>query len=241
MKIRELIKQKALYKTQNPPVTIGFLGDSVTQGCFSLYQTSETSLETVYDYKNSYPELLHEKLASVFPSVPFVIVNAGLSGDTAPGGYARIDRDLLVHRPDLVVVCYGLNDVTHGEGGIAAYVNSLKNIFRRLNEEKIETVFMTPNMICTYVSYDLSVPMFRGIAENVSKLQNGGVLDKYIAEAKKAAEEYGIPVCDVYAKWKKLSESGADVTRLLSNRINHPTPEMNRLFADSLFDMMLNL
>ena len=241
MKIAELIRAKATRKTQNPPITLGFLGDSVTQGCFSLYLTSETTLETEYDYRFAYPELLHRKLASVFPSVPFHILNAGLSGDNAPGGYARLERDLLCHRPDFAVVCYGLNDVSHGENGVCAYENALKNIFRTLRREGVETVFMTPNMMCTYVSPELTVPLFRNAAENLSAMQNGGLFDRYLDAARAAAAECGVPVCDCYARWKKLEAFGADVTRLLANRINHPTPEMNGLFADALFEMMFDL
>ena len=50
-------------------------------------------------------------------------------------------------------------------------------------------------------------------------------------------EEMGVPVCDCYAEWKKLSET-EDMTMLLCNRINHPTKEMHELFARKLFEMI---
>ena len=34
------------------PVTIAFLGDSVTQGCFECYIKEDGKIETVFDYKN---------------------------------------------------------------------------------------------------------------------------------------------------------------------------------------------
>ena len=43
-----------------------------------------------------------------------------------------------------------------------------------------------------------------------------------------------VPVCDCYALWKQLEAGGVDTTELLSNKINHPTREMNRLFAYEL-------
>ena len=51
------------------------------------------------------------------------------------------------------------------------------------------------------------------------------------------ANEMGVKVCDCYKKWKKLSET-EDITKLLINRINHPTPEMHELFANSLFELI---
>ena len=55
------------------------------------------------------------------------------------------------------------------------------------------------------------------------QMQNNGVLSKHIESAKEVAEKYGIPVCDVYSKWQKMSENGVDITELLANKINHPT------------------
>ena len=49
-----------------------------------------------------------------------------------------------------------------------------------------------------------------------------------------------VPVCDCYRKWKKLKENGVDITRLLSNRVNHPTEAMHWMFAASLFEMIMD-
>ena len=69
--------------------------------------------------------------------------------------------------------------------------------------------------------------------------QNGGVLECYLENARKVCREYGVTLCDCYEKWKLLYENGVDVTELLANKINHPTREMNWLFAVSLVDTML--
>ena len=48
MKIIEKINAKNKNIYENNPVTIAFLGDSVTQGCFECYLTSPTTLDTVF-------------------------------------------------------------------------------------------------------------------------------------------------------------------------------------------------
>ena len=63
-------------------------------------------------------------------------------------------------------------------------------------------------------------------------------MDTYMEAAKKLAESMGVPVCDCYGEWKKLSGT-RDITDLLANRINHPTKEMHELFARELFAMIL--
>ena len=47
-----------------------------------------------------------------------------------------------------------------------------------------------------------------------------------------------IPVCDCYALWKKLADGGVNTTDLLSNYLNHPTREMNKMFAYELVRTM---
>ena len=59
MKIMNRIHEKANEKANKPGVTIAFLGDSVTQGCFELYKKSDGSIETVFDKTNAYHTYLN--------------------------------------------------------------------------------------------------------------------------------------------------------------------------------------
>ena len=94
-------------------------------------------------------------------------------------------------------------------------------------------IFMTPNMLNTYVAEDTS-EKYLEYAALTAEYQNNGRMDKYIFSAIKLAEEMGITVCDCYSQWKSLSKT-EDTTLLLANRINHPIKEMHELFAESLF------
>ena len=53
-------------------------------------------------------------------------------------------------------------------------------------------------------------------------------------------KEMNVKVCDCYSQWKMMHERGIDTTQLLINRINHPVPEMHNLFADMLFDVIID-
>ena len=97
---------------------------------------------------------------------------------------------------------------------------------------------MTPNMLNTYVADDTSENL-KNYAKITADFQNSGRMDEYMESAVRIAKDMGIKVCDCYSKWKKLSEN-QDVTKLLINRINHPTPEMHELFAQSLFDIIFD-
>jgi hypothetical protein len=99
---------------------------------------------------------------------------------------------------------------------------------------------MTPNMMNTTISPHLTDPDFIHIAEACAVKQNSGAFDAHIQAAKNICAERGIPVCDCYSIWKSLSQSGVNVTELLSNKINHPTREMNYMFAYELIKTMLS-
>ena len=239
MKIIGKIKEKSLHLRDSNPITLAFFGDSVTQGCFDLYRTSENSAETYFDAEHAYHTQLRKIFGMLYPNVPLNLINAGISGDSAADGLKRLERDVLRASPDLCVVCFGLNDsVKQDEQALTRYCDAMREIFTALGEAEIETILLTPNMMCTDVSCHIQDDLIRGIAESAAQIQNSGRLELFLGEAQKIARKMNIPICDCYAKWKHLYEGGVNICELLANRINHPTPEMNWLFAVSLIETM---
>lgn len=86
-----------------PPVTIAFLGDSVTQGCFDCYIKEDGNVETYFDYSSAYSTRVREILSMLYPRVQVNIINSGISGDNSLGGLRRLERDVLRYAPDLTV------------------------------------------------------------------------------------------------------------------------------------------
>ena len=238
MKIIEKLAAKTADHMNHEGVTVAFLGDSVTQGCFEIYKKENNAIETVFDKRFSYEIGVFDILCMLFPVATVNIINAGISGDSAPRGLLRVERDVLRHEPDLTVVCYGLNDCSKKEGSIEKYVCTLGEIFDKIKASGSELIFMTPNMMNTRVSPHLTDPDFVTLAKRTAELQNGGTFDAHIEAARELCRERGVAVCDCYAIWKKLADSGVDTTELLSNKINHPTREINKLFAYELVKTM---
>ena len=209
---------------ENGPITIVAFGDSVTHGAVS---PGEINYETVYW------NLLKKKINRLRNYVPVNVINAGIGGIDAKSSLKRIDRDVFSHNPDLVIVCFGLNDVN---GTLEDYISSLKTIFTECNNRGIQTIFMTPNMLNTYVAED-TADNLKDYAAKTAEMQISGRMDKYMNTACELASSMNIEVCDCYSTWKEISKT-EDITLLLANRINHPTSEMHRLFADSLFNVI---
>ena len=211
---------------ENGPINIVAFGDSVTHGAL----LNEINYETVYW------NILKKKLNKVRSYVPVNVICAGVGGITAKGSLGRMDKQVLSHSPDLVIVCFGLNDVN---GTLEEYISSLEEIFERCKKSGTDVIFMTPNMLNTRVADD-APEQYLEYAKITAEYQNGGRMDLYMNSAVELADKMGVTVCDCYAKWKAMHEAGVNVTELLSNKINHPTREMNWLFAMSLVETMLS-
>ena len=210
---------------ENGPITIVALGDSVTHGALWFDEI---------DYDTVYHRLLAQKISARRNYVPVNVINAAVGGTTAKDALARLERDVVAHRPDLVTVCFGLNDVNQP---IETFGDSLREVIRRCVATGADVIYMTPNMLNTYVTDD-TPEMYRNYAAVTAEYQNGGRMDRYMAAACRIAREEGAQVCDCYALWKEMAARGEDTTRMLVNRINHPAREMHRLFADALYRML---
>lgn len=235
MGIFKLLSEKNADPFGKRPVTLAFLGDSVTQGCFETYKSGDSGVKIVYDYDAVYHTQLKRMFSAFYPAATVNVINAGVSGDTAPGGLKRLERDVLGYAPDFVTVCFGLNDVNLGAGA-DHFGDALDGIFKKLAKEGISALYMTPNMMNTEISPMIYDDGIKRLAAKNRKLQLGGAMDGYMDAAREVCRQNGVPVCDVYAKWKTLYESGADITNLLANHLNHPTREMHGLFAHLLLE-----
>ncbi len=240
MKIAKLFNEKQNNLSGVKPITIAFLGDSVTQGCFECYTTSETTFDTVFDYKSAYSTRVREILNTLYPTVQINIINAGISGDSAPAGLKRLERDVLSFNPDLVVVSYGLNDSVSGIENIDNYANALTEIFKKLKENNIETIFLTQNYMNTTISPHIKEEVLLNLAVKLKdKVQNNNTLKEYFVKAKELAKKFDVTVCDLYSVWEKMDKAGVRVTDLLANKLNHPIREYHYYIAIKLIECML--
>lgn len=224
MQIKDKINMERAELEKEGPITIVAFGDSVTHGALGK---GEINYETVYWNR------LKKKISEVRNYVPVNIINAGIGGVSARTSVERMDKQVLSHNPDLVIICFGLNDVN---GPLEVYLSSLKTIFQKCLEQGCDVIFMTPNMLNTYVAEETD-PEYLEYAKVTAEFQNGGKMDLFMESAVSLAEEMGVTVCDCYSKWKELSRT-QDTTKLLVNRINHPTKEMHELFANMLFEII---
>ncbi len=107
----------AVASSTNENKNIVFFGNSLTAG-YGL------------DQENSFPSLIQKMIDSL--TMPYNVINAGLSGDTSADGLARIDW-ILKQKIDVFVLELGANDALRGldvnniDDNLAAIIDKVKS------------------------------------------------------------------------------------------------------------------
>lgn len=94
----ERIKRVLKKAESGKPVTLAYLGGSITQG--SLSSTPDTC----------YAAMTTKWWREQYPQTEFTYINAGIGGTTSQFGAARVESDVLVYEPDFVVIEFSVND-----------------------------------------------------------------------------------------------------------------------------------
>lgn len=85
----------------NGELRIVALGDSITAAHTGDWPVAER-----------WPARVEAGLGALFPNRKIRVINAGGGGNTAREGWARFEKDVAAHRPDVVLIEFGGNDAT---------------------------------------------------------------------------------------------------------------------------------
>lgn len=241
MKIVEKLRNRNDRLWDYPPVVIACMGDSVTHGCFEVFLNRHGNIDTRYDAHSGYAMRLGARLNQLYPVCAPSVVNAGVSGDNAVNGLKRLERDVLRFSPDLVTVNFGLNDAMNPDvdGGVSAYARAMDELLTRIRDAGSEALLVTPSFMCGYVSHELKDELLIKLAAEAAKVQNEGILLRYVDAAREAATRRGVPIADAYRRWEALAAAGVDTTAMLVNHLNHPSPAAHDIFVEAIMERIL--
>ena len=102
--------------------TVVFLGDSITAA-------------------RTYGKIVENYTLLRYPDRKVRFVNSGWGGDTAAGGLKRFERDVLSHKPTVVVIAYGVNDIGWGtkadDEHKKAYLDGIRGMVQACTKNKV--------------------------------------------------------------------------------------------------------
>lgn len=147
-----------------------FYGDSLTDG-------------------SSYPDYVVNTLGKLYPDGGFELFNAAGASDTAAVLRKRLAADVLVHEPDLVVICIGTNDC-NGSRKPEDYRADLEALVTKLDETGSRVMLVRPSPF--------------GDAAKEARFQD------YLAAIDAVAKAHGLPVADAHGLFLAWMKEGRE-------------------------------
>jgi len=154
-----------------PDQTILFIGDSITDA---------GRLEAAYrPFGYGYVHFVAYRLLAKYPEYNLDIINTGISGDTIRDLDYRWEKDCLSHKPDVLSVLIGINDVFRGYTGrpdAAVLLDEYQLTYKRLlslakEKYNCQLILIEPFMFCddkanpAYKSLQQYIEAVRALAE----------------------------------------------------------------------------
>lgn len=154
------------------------------------------------------------------------LIGAGISGHRVPDLQQRLERDVLVHHPDLVVVYIGINDVWHSQHGRGTprdeFEAGLRDLLGRIQAGGSRTILCTPSVIGEKT--DGSNPL-------------DAMLEEYSETSRKVARETGSLLVDLrkmFLRELAIANPGNLENGILTPDGVHLNDEGNQFVADCL-------
>ncbi len=124
-------------------MTILFYGDSITHGGRGL------SMDGNHILGHGYQSILASKIGYERMEERIQFINKGVSGDTVSMLYSRLTKDVLVHKPDVVSILVGINDVIGNQGmPMERITRKYIDTYRMLLEDLRAVLPKTKILIC---------------------------------------------------------------------------------------------
>jgi lysophospholipase L1-like esterase len=192
---------------------IVFYGDSITE-------------------QQLYTNYVETYLTMRFPELKLRFFNAGWGGDTSPGGLGRLDRDVMVLRPSVVTLCFGMNDgqyTASTETIRSNFAVGLEGIVQRLLAEGVRVAVLTPGRAES------------AAADPPDRAEYNAKGLRALADiALGIARKYKLPACDIHALMNTTvaaARKGDPGLRLTDDGI-HPNPAGHLVMAMGLLQAL---
>jgi len=201
------------------PTRVICLGDSITAGV-----RDGVSPEQPFTW------LLERELQRHGEAVE--VLNLGVGGERTDRALARLDRDVIARRPDLVAIMYGTNDsyvdIGAKQSRITAeeYRRNLVDLVARLRAHDIQPVLMTE-------------PCWGKGANGLNENPNVR-LAEYTERCREVARELRVPLVDNFAAWRARAAAGTGIGTLTTDEC-HPNPAGHALLMETMLPVVEGL
>ena len=170
-----------------------------------------------------YHQFVYLYYATRFPENRLDVVNCGISGNKVSHLLQRLDDDILVHKPTVVSILLGMNDVGQTfpaeasddfvtyerDQAVEVFREGMHEFLTRLKKARVRAILMTPGLYDATLVHPEAPPINRGLKR---------ALVKCGAVVRKLAGEFGATLVDWHqplANWNLKFQKGDPVATLI--------------------------
>jgi lysophospholipase L1-like esterase len=181
--------------------------------------------------------ILENKLNGNSSTIEYTVINSGVGGNTSREGLERIDKDVLIHKPDIVLVQFGGNDSTPEENravSVVEYVFNLETIYEKLNAIGAEMILLTFTPI---------VDVWHKNGKHDKYINNDG-LDGYVELYRQATREFAkgksLRLVDIDVSLRKACEELSPEEIILKDGV-HLTAKANEIITETIYNYLIGM
>jgi acyl-CoA thioesterase-1 len=199
-----VIKQLQAVWPANRTINLVFHGHSVPAGYWHNHEVH--TLE-------SYPYLVLQQLKQRYPYAVINVIITAKGGEHSVSGEERFEKEVLVHRPDVLFLDYALNDRSVG---LQAAGRAWAQMISKAQAQGIKVILLTPSP-----------------DQRVNILTPGNILAQHAAQIRELAQKYHTGLADPFAQFQKLAKTKGGIGGYMSH-VNHPNLQGHQVIAVAL-------
>jgi len=161
----------------------------------------------------AYPHRLHCALKEKHPHAVLNVIVTAIGGENSASGAVRFQRDVLCHKPDVVLIDYALNDRSLP---LEKSVASWQQMIDQAKAAGAKVVLLTPTGDMRAKMSDEADP-----------------LSQQAAQIRRLAAKNGVALADSYRAYQDWIRAGKKLDDLMS-QVNHPNATGHQLVLETI-------
>ena len=204
--LNDLKKEMQIEWPNNRTINLVFHGHSVPAGYFLTPEVNTLA---------AYPALVLKEIKARYPFAVVNVIVTAIGGENSVQGAERFERDVLIHKPDVLLIDYALND--RGTGLEKSY-HAWSQMLGVAEEQNIKVILLTPSP-----------------DQSVDYEDTNNELQQHTNQIIKLAKEHQVGLVDSYRAFEFLYKDKDELRKYMS-QVNHPNEKGHELIAREIVE-----
>ena len=202
--LSDLKKEMQIEWPKNRTINMVFHGHSVPAGYFKTPHINTLS---------AYPTLVLKKIKELYPYAALNVIVTAIGGENSVSGASRFDKDVLIHKPDVLFIDYGLND---RRAGLEKSYKAWDEMIIKAKSKGIKVILLTPSPD-QRVDYSNASNELKLHADQINRLAN----------------KHEVGLVDSYLTFEFLYDKKNKLKKYMS-QVNHPNKKGHELITNEV-------